>query len=327
MRMKNTIQSESAGFTLVEIAIVIVIIGLIFAVSIGVFKQYDQAIRLEQSERLIENSRVAIQNFRLATGRYPCPASPAIAPNAPNYGVEDCTLVRTDTIRNVQFMQGMFPFNTPIPSTGGTTPLGQTINSEEIIKTDFLDNWGRPLQYAVTADLAAPPGGVFNPANGALRVVDELGRDTGGTNSDAHYVVFSNGENPCPTIDLSGGSIDLAAANVGSSVSNLESENCIQNTLVTDPMCAADPTLPGCTITGERLGVDATYMAALQGERYDDLISFEHYRNTQAWNSLVDSAGNSTNHITTLDPTSRVGLGTTAPTQTLDVIGLSLIHI
>ncbi len=71
----NRILREKKGFTLVELAIVMVIIGLIMGAGITIWKSTIDSTRLSSTKTNLENIKTAVINFAMANGRLPCPDS------------------------------------------------------------------------------------------------------------------------------------------------------------------------------------------------------------------------------------------------------------
>lgn len=77
------------GFTLVEMAVVIVIIGLIMAAAMGVGNAQMQASRISSTKQKQEAIKLSLINFITRNNRLPCPAIPTLAPGAVGYGMEN----------------------------------------------------------------------------------------------------------------------------------------------------------------------------------------------------------------------------------------------
>ena len=75
---------RQGGFTLIEIAIVIFIVGLLLAGLIAAVGPQIEARDRRQTQLAIEDARVALYGFAMANGRLPCP-------DTSGDGVEDCT--------------------------------------------------------------------------------------------------------------------------------------------------------------------------------------------------------------------------------------------
>jgi len=130
---------QQAGFTLIEIAIVLLIVSILLGYTVALLprqqelKQY-RAVELEM-DRVIE----AIIGFAQVNGRLPCPAIPNSGGNETGGGANDCN-----------FYGGFVPVNT----LGLTGKLNQD--------TLLLDPWGNPYRYYVTdVDFNATGGSDF----------------------------------------------------------------------------------------------------------------------------------------------------------------------
>lgn len=106
------------GFSLIEIAIVLVVLGLLLAGLIG-----PMGTRIEQEERertraSLEEIKEALYGFAVVHGRLPCPDS-----DGSNDGLEDRTTTCTALVGNLPWVDLVVP---------------------------ELDAWGRPFRYGVT---------------------------------------------------------------------------------------------------------------------------------------------------------------------------------
>lgn len=85
-------RSASKGFSLVELAVVLVIVGLLASglmLSLGTQRE---SASTQEAQRHLENIREAVIGFALANGRLPCPAVSNLANTDSNAGRENCTL-------------------------------------------------------------------------------------------------------------------------------------------------------------------------------------------------------------------------------------------
>jgi len=82
----NQIFRERKGFTLIEIAIVLVIIGLILGAGATMWRSSISSTKFSATKTNLDNIKNAVINFAVANGRLPCPDSIA-PPN--NTGIED----------------------------------------------------------------------------------------------------------------------------------------------------------------------------------------------------------------------------------------------
>lgn len=123
------------GFTLVEVAVVLVIIGLVmstFLVTLGA--QVEQR-KLSETRVALENAKEALLGYAIAHGRFPCPAQ---APSAGTTAIE--AFGASGSAANgicSNFLDGYLP-----SVTLGLSPTD----------TDgyMLDGWSNPIRYALS---------------------------------------------------------------------------------------------------------------------------------------------------------------------------------
>jgi len=82
----------SAGFSLVELAVVLVIVGLLASGLMFSLGTQRESATTQEVQRQLENIREAVIGFALANGRLPCPALSTLANTDSNAGRENCTL-------------------------------------------------------------------------------------------------------------------------------------------------------------------------------------------------------------------------------------------
>jgi len=192
------------GFSLIELAVLVTIFGLIGGTMSTEYSQYAKTKAL--NDTLVRQNEIseAFSRYERNFGTLPCPASPSLPPDDPNAGKANCAQVisqfpahtswhpgvscTTPTINpitnfpDICIVQGARPTSnnpTYCPSTGG--PCGAVLpgmakyNDPVIIGTlpyvdlgialnDSVDGWGNRLTYAVTYYLTDLTK--FNSVNG-----------------------------------------------------------------------------------------------------------------------------------------------------------------
>jgi prepilin-type N-terminal cleavage/methylation domain-containing protein len=152
-----------AGFTLVEIAIVLMIVGILLGYTVALFPRQQELKQYRAVEQEMDRVIEAIIGFAQVNGRLPCPAIPNSGGNEDGGGATDCNNYG-----------GFVPVNT-LGLTGKLNP-----------DTLLLDPWGNPYRYYVT-DVD------FNAAGGSDFVrVGEM-RNVGLVDSDADNYIGLDG--------------------------------------------------------------------------------------------------------------------------------------
>ena len=118
---------RQSGFSLVELSIVLLVMGLLLGgLVVPLAAQRDNA-RLKDGQELLESVQASIEGFALVNGFLPCPATPSSAGYSATSGGA-CTL------------QHGF-----VPAT--TLNLVGARNEDNLL----LDPWGSPIRYSVSA--------------------------------------------------------------------------------------------------------------------------------------------------------------------------------
>lgn len=81
-------KTNRAGFTLVEMAIVLVIVGLLLGGLLMPLSAQVEQQRISETQKMLEEIKEALIGFAIANGRLPCPAPAATATGAALAGLE-----------------------------------------------------------------------------------------------------------------------------------------------------------------------------------------------------------------------------------------------
>lgn len=221
------------GFTLIEMAVSMIIIGLLVAPLLVLYGKHQQELRLETTYNNVRNSVETLQAYKQKFGAYPCPASmtaargnaaygratacradggapdPAIL--ALNYG--DCAngICVEETLRPVaelagndrRVFVGAFPF--------------RDMQREEV---ESYDGYGRRLLYVVsyaTTDTLA-----FDNKNGAIAVQSIAGENLSSSSGNVPFLVLSHGRTGVGAYEKYGG-LNVACPAVGTTA---DAQNC-----------------------------------------------------------------------------------------------------
>ncbi|MDH5473525.1 MAG: prepilin-type N-terminal cleavage/methylation domain-containing protein [Gammaproteobacteria bacterium] len=173
----------NAGFTLIEIAIVLVIIGALISAAIMPLSAQRDTNNIKKARAELKTIEEAIYGFAIANGRIPCPAQPASAGSESPAG---------GTCNNNSI--GFVP--------AATLGVSGNVNCNNLL----VDPWGNPYRYSVTSN---DSGGIAGPdfttptdintlgvaaLNPDIRICTNSGCGTRLTDQ-AVAVVFSMGKN------------------------------------------------------------------------------------------------------------------------------------
>jgi prepilin-type N-terminal cleavage/methylation domain-containing protein len=137
--MKTGRLASPRGFTLIELAVVIAIVGLLLGSLMVPLATQVQARQIGEARRILQDAREALHGFAIANGRLPCPASSLSNGVESPVGGGVCT----------NAYDGFLPAATL--AIMPTDPEGFAI-----------DAWGNRIRYAVTNANAS----AFTTANG-----------------------------------------------------------------------------------------------------------------------------------------------------------------
>ena len=132
LRSDGNYKMKQKGFTLVELAIVLVIVGVLLGGFIGTLASRIESTQRSNTQDQLEDIKSAILGFASAGGRLPCPAvaNPAVATETGEeqpVGGGACTT-----------QHGFVP--------GKTLGLAGSYNRDNLL----VDTWGNPIRYSVS---------------------------------------------------------------------------------------------------------------------------------------------------------------------------------
>lgn len=152
MPLKQTARVASRGFTLIELAVVLMIIGFLLAGALAMLRPYIQSVQRNATQEKIENIGIALTEFALQRGRLPCPANPNEAVTTEPFGAP-----RNSGTSGTNF-------NSPCNSTvNGQNALGNFVGivpfrALSLNRDAVRDGYGRYITYAVSPVMAGRDG-------------------------------------------------------------------------------------------------------------------------------------------------------------------------
>ena len=169
------------GFTLLEIAVVLVIVGLMSTLMLQTQKSattQDASCGGRTQTQLVA-IRAALDHFVQANSRYPAPTARNLGINNPEYGKEDISFDTTDILTNSKpIVFGSLPFAT----LGLPTSFG-------------ADCWGNQFSYFVTKNLTTTEGFQTKTSTGGLTIKSGTLATPNTTDMASAYAVISHGLN------------------------------------------------------------------------------------------------------------------------------------
>lgn len=180
----TTLTARQRGFSLIEIAIGLVVMGLLMGAGLALLGNQIEQQKVKDTQKALEEAKEALLGFAVVNNRLPRPAT------GPANGVENPV-----ACANEAACTGLIPWTT----------LGVT----------KLDGWGKVIRYSVTPTFAtnAPS---FNLATVPTKNV--LGRDNAGAQitiaAQVPAVVFSHGKLNFGTTDAGGAVANASATNL-----------------------------------------------------------------------------------------------------------------
>ncbi len=193
----RNISGGKQGFTLIELSIVLLIIGILTASLLGFAQVMMKKRLLEQTDEKMKQITLALAKYIADDPEvdisedpvsYPCPAPLTAISGEANFGRPLCPSNFSNT--TPRDLGGVFV----VRGSGGRAVLvGAVPSSELMIEGKYmLDPYGNRFTYAVTMDLAKPASLLeVPPPEGAIGIQDESGTVT----SSAPFALVSHGRN------------------------------------------------------------------------------------------------------------------------------------
>lgn len=216
---------RARGFTLIEMAVVIVIVGIMIVAMMQAYNTWLQKNRMDVTRYRLAAIEEGIKEFVRNEGRLPCvaPAGDAAAVNAA-YALEtDCAAGVAAGVTEVAGRGGVAVRigAVPVGSLNVTEDAaGRTRHNESFSAQHMVDGWGRRFTMAVTVPMAASAVG-YQDGEGAISVVDSANNSLTRPVGTAQYVIVSHGP------DGAGGRDGLSGAAFGAcDPATQDGENC-----------------------------------------------------------------------------------------------------
>lgn len=315
---------NQSGFTLIELSIVIIIVGLLVAPLLSLYHTTEIQKKINITKENISTSVTGISTF--SPVRLPCPSDRSLGPDDPQYGFEQCNLATIPTCTTG--LEGICKTNGSRDADGvggvdlviiGGVPFRYMAGPNvrfipNVHNENTMDGWNNKLTYAVSAKLMDPTktSSQTDFKLGVIAAVDENGNPTAGIGTydldnldgdndietgrdgDAQFVVLSSGPSGRGAFTLTGA----------------QPKGCPASTVVEYENCDNDFTF-----------VQGLGSTEASGNSFiDDYSHFYIESSGDLWYILPDGSNAPSPHINNLN-SNFVGINTTSPSERLDVNG------
>lgn len=217
--------ANSSGYTLIETAISLLIVGLIVGAGVALYGQYIKQASVDKTLSNIDTASVKLESFQREEGRLPCPAPLNVARTAPAYGAENpasclaAIAAGAGTCTNgICVEQTVRTDLTATPTEGFVLVGALPFRTLQIPEDSTFDGYKSRLVYAVT--YSATSDTTFNTHKGAISVRDSNNRPLTSQDGNALYLTLSPGENRMGAYSNLGSLVNACGAGTQ------ESENC-----------------------------------------------------------------------------------------------------
>lgn len=202
---------QQAGFTLLDLAVSMIVIGLIGAGFMATYQIYAESKAFGNTNSSFTGIKMALDNYYFENGSYPCPADITLSADDAQYGraVTPCT-------GGPLFVTGGLPF--------------KDLN----VPMDFAtDGWDNKFSYTVSTRLTDPATFAVDRGELLITGVDAAGNSVtfapDGSGFRAHYVVVSHGSDGAGAFPVEGGLIPATAC-PDAALQPRQNENCNADT-------------------------------------------------------------------------------------------------
>ncbi len=264
-------KKSSAGFTLVELCVVIVILGTVIAMVATGYQSWQTEVRLETNRERVASTADRINDYKKIHGHLPQPASFTIPRGDATYGYEGTSFPAAGTCTNGLCAQNGVDSRKVLI---GALPFRELNIPEE----EAYDVYGSRIVYAVTE--AATQDG-FKENKGALRVQNEQNQDlfdvTGTDQFPGVFATFSPGKNRKGGFSMNGTAVAACSGTAA------DTANC--------------DFLTGATEANFRSN---SYSEASSNDYFDDIIAFNRIpEQSSTWRRGIDpdKTGESTDDL------------------------------
>ncbi len=268
---------DMRGFTLLEVMISMIVIGLLVAPFLQIYSNYLQREKMRITDEHVRQASAYIQSYRTANGAYPCPAQMTAPSSNANYGVAvDCSaggatydpplnLTAGNCLNGICMEQAIASRVAGAPLVGteinvivGALPYRDLQMEEE----GSLDGYGSRLLYAVTYSMTNRT--TLDDVKGAISILDNVGNPRVIPDGSVDYLILSTGK----------------TRQGGYTREGLFSSSCVGGTLDSQN---CNPGFEGGVATTNSIYVDSLRNEVAGLNFYDDVIEYGAQERISPW--------------------------------------------
>ncbi len=283
--MKFLKQRENSGFTLVEVAISLLILGLILTPLVVLYNNYKVEEDVRTSYQNVAAVVSSLQEFRAQNGRYPCPSSLTAARNVATYGAENTTACSDGGVslpdNTCSLVSGLCA-ETAIPARtaqlaaipGPVGPIGNRVivggvpfRDLQMDESDTVDAYGGRLVYVITEVMTNRD--TLNDEHGAIAVRNEVGDSLSQNDGGIAFAVISHGPTKMGAYNSAGQLFAACTAGLN------ESQN-----------CNAGFATGGAIAANSSIYISAPISTGAGGAFYDDQMIFFSQSTDPYWQRI-----------------------------------------
>lgn len=196
---------RNGGFTLLELALVIVIIGVMGSLIITAYLSHIERTKIKTTKYRMQEVSESLETYLRLNGRYPCAAARNLEQENTNFGRE----VTTDC----DSAAGGVPATVRVSMGGDFIRIGSLPTRALSLPDEYaVDGWGRRFTYAITERMATRDR--YAADGGLISVVDVNGTEFVEYDHDnntatpeipaAQYVIVSHGDSGVGSFTING---------------------------------------------------------------------------------------------------------------------------
>lgn len=193
------------GFSLIEMAMMIIVLGLLTVAGSAFYNTQQEVTRAQNNVEILQTAQNSLQTYLERTGHLPCPASRTAAPDTANFGTEfGVNLAAGDRCMDV-------PDSNPdvrditIAASGRSIKIGTLpVRALGLPDKYMTDAWGSRLTYVVTSDMATQ-GETWGDKQGAIEIRDARSNESvTATVGNVVFTLLSAGKDKRGTFNFDG---------------------------------------------------------------------------------------------------------------------------